>query len=97
MDLQSPVQLLVERLQRVMQPPSAGPSHGMLRGMHVVENIDGEDAPFFRRFQQSRIIRNSKILPEPVNMGVLLHRLSQVEDQEFTAFSGKKGDVLFVT
>lgn len=97
MDLQASVELFIERMQRMMQPPAADASHGMLRGMHVIENINGKDPTFFSCLQQGRIIRNPEILPEPVNECVFLHGSRQVEDKKFTAFSGKQGDVLFFT
>lgn len=68
----------------------------MFSGMHRIENIYGQNVASIRRFQQGRVVRDPKILPEPVNKSVSFHGSSQVEYQQFTVLIGKKGDEFLV-
>ena len=69
----------------------------MFPGVHLIENINRKDRPFFRCFEQGRIVPNPQILSEPVYKGIFLHRSGEVKDKKFAVFSGKEGDLSFVT
>ena len=51
----------------MMQPPAAGPAHGVLCGVVVVENKDGQERAAVARLPQRRIVSEAQILAKPVN------------------------------
>ncbi len=69
--LKAPLELFVQRLQRMMQPTASGAAqrHGVLA--FFVQNKDGQQLSRGDRFGKCRVVCESQVLPKPVNSDVL--------------------------